>query len=51
MRDMKNARLTWRDRHEDMVSLAKTVADALVLGALGIALCILVFSLTPYTGV
>jgi len=50
MRDMKNDRLTWKDKHEDMVSLVKTVADALVLGALGIVLCILFFSLTPYAG-
>jgi len=50
MRDMKNDRPTWKDKHEDMLSLAKTVADALVLGALGITLCILAFSLTPYAG-
>lgn len=50
MRDMKNDRLTWRDKHEDMVFLCKTVADALVLGALGTVLCILVFSLTLYMG-
>ena len=47
---MKNDRVTWRDRPEYMVQLAKTVADALVIGALAIALCILVFSLNPYTG-
>ncbi len=50
MRDMKNDRLTWKERHEDMVHLAKVVADGLILGVLGIVLCILVFSLTPYMG-
>jgi hypothetical protein len=50
MRDMKNDRFTWKDKHKDMVSLAKTVADALVLGALGCVLCVLFFSLIPYTG-
>lgn len=45
MRDMKNARETWWDKHEDMVSFGKTVADALVLGVLGIVLCVLVFAI------
>jgi len=50
MRDMKNARPTWRDKHEDGIYLAKIVADALVLGALVVVLCILAFSITPYAG-
>lgn len=50
MRDMKNERPTWRDRHDDLLDLAKLVADALVLGALLVVLCILAFSITPYTG-
>lgn len=50
MRDMKNSKLTWKEKHEDMAHLAKTVADGLILGVLGIVLCILVFSLSPYMG-
>lgn len=50
MRDMKNDRLTWKERNEDMAHLAKTVADGLILAVLGIVLCILAFSLTPYIG-
>lgn len=50
MRDMKNDKLAWKEKHEDMVALAKTVADGLILGVLSIVLCILMFLLTPYIG-
>ena len=41
MRDMKST----MNRHDDMRSLAKSVADGAVLGVLLIVLCILVFVL------
>lgn len=46
MDDMKNI----NKRREDRMSLAKSVADGLVLGALLIVLCIVSFALTPYMG-
>lgn len=50
MNDMKKYKLTWREEYENPLYLAKTVADLIVLGVLGYALCVLVFSSTPYMG-
>ena len=43
MRDMKNYRLTWREKHEDGIYMAKTAGGLLVLALLGYALCVAVF--------
>lgn len=43
MRDMKNDRVTWRDRHADGIYMAKTAGGMLVIGLLGYALCVAVF--------
>ena len=46
MRDMKNM----HKKRDDRAMLAKTVADGIVLFTLLICLCIMMFSMTPYTG-
>lgn len=43
MRDMKNDRATWRDRHADGIYMAKSLGGMLVLATLGYGLTILVF--------
>lgn len=45
MYDMKNYRVTWRDRHADGIYMAKTAGGMLILTLLGYALCIAVFAI------
>lgn len=45
MRDMKNDKVTWRDRHADGIYMAKTTGSLLMLTLLGYALTVAVFAL------
>jgi len=48
MHDMKNYRLTWRERHADGIHMAMTAGGMLVLGLMFYALLILTFSIRGY---